>query len=419
MIEKIQGHGLIIPEITPDNYILGGFTKLKGVVINASGDWTSYLPEKEWQQKRGIETQACTSFATLSCLETLIKFKGKTINYSDRYLAIVGNIDPYRGADPHFIAETIRKTSGCLEESLLPFSEDILTVEDYYKPKPMTSSLLAKGNEWYNEYYFGHEYVFQGGTPQSKRLALKEAITKGTIAVSVYAWVYENGKYVKPAGVTDNHWTTLVAVKDDKYIVFDSYDGFIKELDPLYDFAIAKVYYLNPAQPKLSYIQWILNSIQRYIDTYLRPKVNEVAPIPIDQEPPPKVEPTVSKINTWAKAIQFAEGFSVGSRSFRNNNPGNLRSPEKYNPNLSPYMISLGATAMDSGNFCVFPSYDIGFKALCQFLTDACTNQIAVYKDVTLEQFTNTYALPESSNYLNSICVALKVERSVKISTFI
>ena len=58
-------------------------------------------------------------------------------------------------------------------------------------------------------------------------------------------------------------------------------------------------------------------------------------------------------------------------RGVRNNNPGNL----KY----TSYTASLGARTRDDKNFCVFGSYDTGYKALCQFLKDAATRQLIPY----------------------------------------
>lgn len=94
-----------------------------------------------------------------------------------------------------------------------------------------------------------------------------------------------------------------------------------------------------------------------------------------------------------------------------NNNPGNLK--------FLPYERSLGATSHDAGNFCVFPSYIVGFNALCQFLTDACHNLLIPYHNVTLAQFTETYAQPPNDNYVNGVAAALGAPTSTPISHLI
>lgn len=64
-------------------------------------------------------------------------------------------------------------------------------------------------------------------------------------------------------------------------------------------------------------------------------------------------------IDDLAAAVQQHEGWYPGSRSFRNNNPGNLRNGGKT----------------DSGKFTIYPSYVTGFAALKYDLTVKCTNK--------------------------------------------
>lgn len=65
-----------------------------------------------------------------------------------------------------------------------------------------------------------------------------------------------------------------------------------------------------------------------------------------------------SWVNQLAAAIQHREGFSPGTRSYRNNNPGNLRPPN----GSATYWT--GQTGVDSGGFAVFGSYEDGWNAL-------------------------------------------------------
>ncbi len=96
-------------------------------------------------------------------------------------------------------------------------------------------------------------------------------------------------------------------------------------------------------------------------------------------------QPNENLIIKWAEAIKQHEGFYVGSRSYRNNNPANMR--------YTNYTASLGAIGQDKDNFCIFKSYDAGFKALVQFLTDAKNNVLIPYKgNPTLLRFFEIYA---------------------------
>lgn len=105
-------------------------------------------------------------------------------------------------------------------------------------------------------------------------------------------------------------------------------------------------------------------------------------------EPPKPVEK--GALERWAEAIKKHEGWFVGSRSYRNHNPGNF----KY----TSYTKSLGATGKDRGDFCIFKNYEAGWNALLQFLKDAQNNKLIYYKGhMTLGRFFEVYA-PRSDN---------------------
>ena len=155
---NICGKGYIEPEIQEEDYVLGD-GMLAGEVLQLDGQWDAYLPDPEQQQRRGVETSNCTGFNSLEPVEILLKRKyGGTHNYSERALGIMNGTYP-PGSDPHRVGETIRK-QGLMPESELPFTENILTVDEYYNPKPLPESLLQRGKEWLFWYDFKHEYVW-------------------------------------------------------------------------------------------------------------------------------------------------------------------------------------------------------------------------------------------------------------------
>jgi len=142
----------------------------------------------------------------------------------------------------------------------------------------------------------------------------------------------------------------------------------------------------------------IINFIKNFIENMIKPKENIVQIVPPVH---------ISRISAWASAIQHEEGYFPGSRSFRNNNPGNLK--------LTDYTKSLGASGVDKNNFCIFPTFDKGMSALCQFLTDAANNKLKPYRNCSLLQFTKIYALPPNDNYANGVALALGVSVDIKI----
>jgi hypothetical protein len=244
----MPNYGLVIPKRVATKeegaeHILGS-SNLQERVINKNGDWIDYLPDREPQRVNGEETNACTYYGTLSALETLDKFRGETTNYSDRLPANVGKtlglLNPKSGANPHDTAEVIRKESGMLSEVECPWGSPYYSLD--------TAPLLPRAREWYKKRKIAHKWVFFGDkTPEEKRTLLQDALTKGTVCVSVCAWHKRDNVFYKPEGARDNHWVMLISANEgEPYKIFDSYDAYVKDLDPLYDFYMAKVYFYRP-----------------------------------------------------------------------------------------------------------------------------------------------------------------------------
>jgi len=259
-LNQIVNHGLIIDKVQPENYVSGAFTKVPKIVLQPDGQWIKFLPADEKQNINGIETFSCASFGTLNALEILFnrQFKLKE-NYADRYLAIASGTTN-RGNSPQTVSETLRKDSGCIDENLLPFSDDIKTFEQYQSPNPLPDNLINKGKKWLAKYVFMHEWVFQGGDNKIEKL--KENLQYSPIGISVCAWDEYNGLYIKPEGYNDNHWVVGVGYKEPEYwLVLDTYpnsDGiFLKKLVWDYDFQMAKRYYIAEKKTEEKVGFWI------------------------------------------------------------------------------------------------------------------------------------------------------------------
>lgn len=120
-----------------------------------------------------------------------------------------------------------------------------------------------------------------------------------------------------------------------------------------------------------------------------------------------------TKIDIWADAIQEYEGWTPGSRSYRNNNPGNLR-----------YVGQPTAIGHDSANFCIFKTYADGRAALELMLTNACTGKSKVYRPtMTLLEFYHVYAPAADSNnpdkYAAFVASKLGVSLADQISSLV
>lgn len=100
---------------------------------------------------------------------------------------------------------------------------------------------------------------------------------------------------------------------------------------------------------------------------------------------------TVSEggLTLLAEAIKQHEGWFPGSRSYRNNNPGNLM-----------YAGQAGAIGADDAGFAIFDSYQDGWNALL--------NQLQLYAErgLTIGQMLEIYAPPSDNDtqaYIQSV----------------
>lgn len=212
--------------IEEEDYVLGSLSQ---EVINPSGDWQKWLPIYEPQASK-YETFGCTAWGTLNQIETYMKKEfGFEPNYSDRFIYILANISP-PGAPPTKAYEAIRK-KGVIDDALLPYAD---TYEEFLQPNPMLSGYIKNALEWHSKYKFNHEWI-KDPNPDK----IKEALKFSPVAVSVTAWIQENGLYVDK-GQRNTHWCDCFVVDGSKPVIQDSYDQEIKVLHPDHHTKFAK-----------------------------------------------------------------------------------------------------------------------------------------------------------------------------------
>ena len=262
----IKGHGFLPPPDNPEDYVFGsqelGF-KFPYEVLQEDGQWDAYLPKFEHQARQGFETANCTGYGTLNCLEILLRKKyGIIEDFSERYIGVMADTWP-PGNNPQTVIETIRKESGLIKEEDLPFDNSVHTVSDYYSPKPMNGSLLARGLNWLENWTLKHEWVFKGEVKNKPEL-IKAALRHSPLGISVYAWALDDadGLYFKNG--EDNHWCVLFGYEDKKYFkIFDSYDSSIKYLKWDTDFQFVKKYYIVKRAPQKR--NWLIDLVKRLL----------------------------------------------------------------------------------------------------------------------------------------------------------
>ncbi len=233
---------------------------------------------------------ACATFHTINPIEIILYalFKVQE-NYSERFTAKVSGTT-MAGNDPHVVAEYIRKV-GLVSESEWPFSEDIKTFEDYYKPLP--AKLFDIARKWLDQYDFKHDTV------PSNPAAMMEALKYSPLGLSVgYNGLDENGFWYRLGEGRDGHWATCYGYVEGKYWkIFDSYDethkkvrwgGFKPELVKRY--AIAK---RDPKQ-EISRLQQIVNLLLQVLGLQKQLEAQKAPTPPVTPVEPPNSPPPVS-----------------------------------------------------------------------------------------------------------------------------
>lgn len=227
----MKNTGFIVPNIEEKHYVMGA-GNVPFQVLRKDGDWTKDLASPEYQSRDGLETCNCTGFGLAKKIREYMKESfGIDFNPSERWIGIVAHTRP-PGNDPQAVYEAVREY-GLISEEMLPFSDDIKTVDDYYSFKGSDEDACWRlANEWKNKYNFLHEWVFDPTvqlTPEERIRNMNVALKYSPLGVAVYAWITdERGVYVKLG--PENHWTNIYKI-DDFLNIFDSYDPYFKKAD--------------------------------------------------------------------------------------------------------------------------------------------------------------------------------------------
>lgn len=115
----------------------------------------------------------------------------------------------------------------------------------------------------------------------------------------------------------------------------------------------------------------------------------------------------------FAEAIKQHEGWYKGSRSYRNNNPGNIR-----------YVSQEGTTGQDPQGFAIFKTYEDGFNALVALIKRAKAGDSRIYRpNMSFLEFFSTYAPSfdhnNPENYARFVAQKLKVSVDYKIGDLV
>lgn len=403
--------GFIAPIITQDNFVLGGL----GVplpVINPSGDWTPYLPTFESQLQTYFDSFGCTVYGTLNAVETLNKFLTNIEeNYSDRFTYNAVGISP-PGGDPHIVATTIRGSGLLFETDLSSLASSLA---EFATPRPLPIDLRVKAQKWLNKQMLGHQWIWTSQPDTKTRIELlKDALTKGTVCISVDAW-YQNdqGLYYSPNKL-NGHWTFIYKIDDTGIYCFDSYNDAkintnLKKLTLDHNIQFAKVYFFTKPTQQQNWFIELITSLLSVVGLYEK-QVEVVKPVdkPISPQPQQvynEVKESMKKnlLDEFCLAIRDFEG-KPGDLNYRNNNPGNIRGVD--------------------GKFLKFKTMEEGMAYLKDYVTRACTGKHKAYSPkFTIIDFFNVYAPTGDNNnpgqYAKWVANRIGVDVSFKIQNLL
>lgn len=396
--------GFIVPTIEPDHYILGGLSSLPQDIIRVDGDWTPYLPDFESQLQKNFDSDGCTVYGTENALEILVKHNtSKIVNYSKRFIYNVVGITP-PGSDPHTVAETIRKDGVVLQSDLLDTTDSL---NEFETPRPMTTDLLIKGQQWLNKYAFGHEWLWNTQPDRFTRLTLmKQALLCSPLGISVDGWWQNSdGLYYSPTGLQNGHWCVCYKIDDTGIYVFDSYEGstsgYLKKLTLDHNIQFSKRYSVGVITQRDSWITQIVKSIGQVLGL-IQIEINNL----------PKKDMHITKFSQ--KILDWAHGIAKWEGDITGHNAGNL----KYTTLTKSWGATQGRQAQDGGYFALFS--DDGVPALCNFLTLGCEDELKAFHSArTFQKFTEVYAGNPPQSYISGIAREVPCNLMDDISTFL
>lgn len=411
---KLINYGFQTPVISIDQHIFGA-AQFSGKVLNESGQWDNWKPTYE-AQADNFETQGCTVWGTENAIEFLHKFLFSIEkNYEELPPYLIAGVRPEYGGDPHNVAEAIR-LNGLVESPNCPFPLTLQSLVTLLGTK-LSPQVTEEGTKWLGEYTFRHQWVLQGYQDKNRRTdILKNALKYGVVGASVTAWFIQDGIYVDN-GQRNTHWVVIYGWNEKGWKVFDSYDHSEKiySFDSRVDFA--KLYFL---EKKLTASQRksIWQMIVQFVSNLLSPKELEN----VKKSLLPEEDPKRDLLDEFCKAIHEYEGYfqpspryPKGSRSWRNNNPGNIR--------CTPIKNSR-ANGTDTLGFCTFQDYETGYMALKVMIANACSGKSKVYNpEMSILQFFEKYAPTTDANqpmkYAAYVASKLKVGTNYQLKNLV
>jgi 5-methylcytosine-specific restriction protein A len=254
-----SNYGYKFKEHDPEHKIFGSANQIGDAPINPSGDWTSFLPPATEQQNIGVEAECCVSEACKGCIEIIanLMFKDTRV-WSARFLAWASGTGTLHGNDPKTVVLALESKGNVLETEWANTSA-LTTWDEFYTTPPQ--NIQTEAVEYIAEYAVHSEWV------NADVISMQQALQYSPLTVAGYAWVQQpDGLYYSPPNTEPCHdFIIYNCVPNVKWMVFDSYEQDLKQLEWNYAFsdvmryAITKNVGTTPAELNAwqQFIEWI------------------------------------------------------------------------------------------------------------------------------------------------------------------
>lgn len=341
----------------------------------------------------------CATRAPLNILETKFTYWYKTgmkeenrswlelhgyiqnghVTFSDRFIAILSGTTK-QGNSLKAPLQAIHEF-GLIPKTLLP-KGSTMTFAQYHDNSMITQAMKDMGSEFKRRFPIEYELVLE--------THYADLLTDDMLDVAGYAWPSPiNGVYPNPGDKEPNH--AFMVVRKPKYNIYDNYEespnDFIKVLTSdynLYDYGyrvkvVSEAGDPTPITPNtiFEFIKKILILLKFQFITVPEPVV---VPAPISNKE--------AALISMCLAIREFEGWYTGSRSQRNNNPGNV----KYS--TVGYLPIYGEVRKDMKGFAVFKDYETGWM----YLKNLILSKAKAHPSWSLVTLFNEYAPNSDGN---------------------
>jgi len=410
-------------EESSDDWVFGAVSQPSLVSI-PEAEREAWLPQGELQFSKLSDFMDCASRSPVNHFEGLFTYhythdmkpenkkwledsgyvKDNKVTFSDRFVAINSNTTK-QGNSLKSPVEAIRK-QGLIPKKLLP-REDSMDFEAYHDKTKITQHMRTLGTDFIRRFEINYELVAQSHFP--------EVLKDDMVGVAGFAWPPKvNGVYPR-SEEQFNH--AFLLYKLPKFQAFDNYiednnpADFTKNLTPDYKFYewgyrmyIAKENVINNSS-EIGLWQQLVVALTQLRDWLIANPPTPTPPVPTPTPLPPI--PANNLLNVMCLAIQKHEGWFPGSRSQKNNNPGNCKfSTIGYLPIYEPVKKE------PNGPFAIFKDYKTGFL----YLKNLVLHKARKNPDRNLYAFFSEYAPNEDDNdsrhYAEVVAKAMNVSPS-------